>query len=81
MARTISLEINSRGTRSSGCTYPLISPGGWVVFDDWKFQQAQEAILAYREKHGITSTMHASGKHKGPPFTTVDQMVFWRKDR
>ena len=60
--------------------YPLISPGGWVVFDDWKFQQAQEAILAYREKHGITSTMHASGKHKGPPFTTVDQMVFWRKD-
>ena len=63
--------------------YPLLSPGGWVVFDDWKVTQAAEAIRDYRRKHGITSPMYCSSKGApaGSLFHTIDRMVFWQKSR
>jgi len=59
--------------------YPKLSVGGYVVFDDWKYQQAQEAILQYRAEHGISSKLYTSGRHRKAPFKTLDQMVFWQK--
>ena len=35
--------------------YPLLQPGGFVVFDDFKFSQAQEAIFGYRKSDGTAS--------------------------
>ena len=40
--------------------YPRLSIGAYVIFDDFKFTQAQEAIFAFRAKHSITSPLHRS---------------------
>ena len=60
--------------------YPLLSVGGFVVFDDFKFTQAQEAILGYRKAHGITSLLQRSDAQQPTPFKSLDKMVFWQKD-
>jgi hypothetical protein len=60
--------------------YPLLSVGGFVVFDDFKFTQAQEAILGYRKAHGITSLLQRSDALQPPPFRSLDKMVYWQKD-
>ena len=59
--------------------YPLLQPGGYVIFDDFKFTQAQEAILEYRQAHGITSALQRSSWDLAPPFRSLDQMVYWQK--
>lgn len=59
--------------------YPLLSVGGFVVFDDFKFTQAQEAILGYRKAHGITSLLQRSDALQPPPFKSLDKMVYWQK--
>ena len=38
--------------------YPLLSPGGYVVIDDWDLIRARQACLDYRKKHSINSKVH-----------------------
>lgn len=59
--------------------YPLISRGGYVVFDDWKVWQAQQAILHYRNQHNIRTTMFRTRRDWPPPLQSIDCMVFWKK--
>lgn len=59
--------------------YPLLSSGGFVVFDDWKFVQARYAIETYRKVHKIKEPI-LSASIDGPlPFRSLDRMVFWQK--
>lgn len=59
--------------------YPLLSVGGYVIFDDWKIPQARAAAVVYRSRYGIESPIFGSGLHHSPPFWTMDRMAFWRK--
>ena len=43
--------------------YPLVSPGGFVVVDDWMRVDVQAAILSFRREHGVCT---------GSPITIVD---------
>jgi hypothetical protein len=61
--------------------YPRLSVGGYVVFDDWKIIQSQQAILHYRQEHNITAPIFASLRSWPKPMQTIDCMAFWRKDR
>ena len=60
--------------------YPLLSVGGYVIFDDWKIPQARAAAVVYRIKNGIQSQIFGSGLRQSPPFWTIDRMAFWRKE-
>jgi len=52
--------------------WPLLSDGGFVVFDDWKFEQSKRAILDFRERWDIGAPiLFANG--------TLDPMAYWRK--
>jgi O-methyltransferase len=35
--------------------YPRLSPGGFCIIDDYVLQGCRAAVLAYREKHGISA--------------------------
>ena len=61
--------------------YPLLSIGGYVVFDDWKIIQSQQAILQYRREQGITTPLFASLREWPKPMQTIDCMAFWKKER
>ena len=60
--------------------YPLVVRGGYVVFDDWKIWQAQQAILQYRMLHNIQTPIFASRRDWQPPLQTIDCMAFWKKE-
>ena len=52
--------------------WPLLSDGGFVVFDDWKFAQSKRAILDFRERWRInTPILFANG--------TLDPIAYWQK--
>jgi O-methyltransferase len=51
--------------------YAKVSPGGYVVFDDWKFEPVQRAIQHFREKHAITAAMQFGD--------TFDPIPYWQK--
>lgn len=59
--------------------YPRLSIGGYVVLDDWKIWQAQQAALLYRQRHNITSPIFASQRSWPPPLQSIDCMAFWMK--
>lgn len=59
--------------------YPLLSHGGFVVFDDWKIPQARAAAVLYRQRHGITGRIWGSDQDNVPPFWSIDRMAFWQK--
>lgn len=49
--------------------YPKLSPGGFVIVDDYAIPACRAATLEYREKHGITDTL-----------ITIDHTsVYWRR--
>lgn len=50
--------------------YPRLSPGGYVVVDDYQALRAcRQAVTDYRQEHGIRA-----------PITPIDQVaVFWRR--
>ena len=51
--------------------YPKLSPGGFIVVDDYSFAACAKAVGDYRSEHGITETI-----------VSVDGgAVFWRKER
>jgi hypothetical protein len=49
--------------------YPKLSPGGFVIIDDWSISMCQQAVIDYRIAHQVTE-----------PVAGIDQCgVFWRK--
>lgn len=60
--------------------YPRLSAGGYVVFDDWKILQSQQAILQFRREQNITTPIFASLRSWPPPLQTIVCMAFWRKE-
>ena len=52
--------------------WPLLSDGGFVVFDDWKFEQSKRAILDFRERWDIDTPILFANH-------TLDPMAYWRK--
>ena len=59
--------------------YPLLSDGGYVVFDDWKFGPSRGAIGDYRQLHNVSSPIMTSSRDAAAPFRTLDRMAFWQK--
>jgi len=60
-------------TQTLQCMYPKLSPGGYVILDDYhgKLPPAVRAVDDYRRAHGITGEIHR-----------VDQYgAYWRKER
>jgi O-methyltransferase len=51
--------------------YPRLSPGGFLIVDDYKLPACAEAIQNYRDAHGITDPMEEIARGA----------VFWRKSR
>lgn len=49
--------------------YPKLSPGGFVIVDDYNLPMCQKAIDEYRQQHGITDTI----------VPIDDAGVYWRK--
>ena len=50
--------------------YDRVAPGGFVVFDDYKFPQAQRAIEDFRARRGIVAPLQFYNE-------TLDVMVYW----
>jgi O-methyltransferase len=49
--------------------YPKLSPGGYVIIDDYSLPECKAAVDDYRAEHGITD-----------PMTTVDWTGhYWRR--
>jgi hypothetical protein len=38
--------------------YPRLSPGGWLIVDDFHIPACVQAVTEYREAHGITAQLH-----------------------
>jgi hypothetical protein len=38
--------------------YPCVSPGGFVIVDDYYFESCRSAVHEYRGAHGITAPIH-----------------------
>jgi hypothetical protein len=49
--------------------YPKLSPGGFVIVDDYNLEMCRKAIHDYRDKHGITDAI----------VPIDDAGVYWRK--
>ncbi len=50
--------------------YPKLSPGGFCIIDDYKFDSCKQAVNEYRAKHGIKD-----------PVTWIDwAAAYWEKD-
>jgi hypothetical protein len=49
--------------------YPKLSPGGFVIIDDYVIPACRDAVLEYREKQGITDEM----------VTIDDSSIYWRR--
>jgi hypothetical protein len=54
---------------SLNALYPLLQPGGYCIIDDWSIEMARDAVMHYRTKHHIHSTIH----------NIDDLSVYWRK--
>lgn len=51
--------------------YPKLSPGGFVIIDDYFLRPCRQAVADYREAHGITEEIQ-----------WIDRMgAFWRRSR
>jgi O-methyltransferase len=38
--------------------YPGLSPGGWLIVDDYSIDACRAAVTDYRKEHGITGKLH-----------------------
>lgn len=52
--------------------YDRLAPGGVVVFDDYKFPQAQRAIEDFRARRGVAAPLQFYNE-------TLDVMAYWEK--
>ena len=44
-------------TQALDALYPRLSPGGFVIIDDWHVPSARSAVLDYRQRHGIAGPL------------------------
>jgi O-methyltransferase len=51
--------------------YPKLSPGGYIIIDDWgAVKGCKQAVIDYRKEHGITTEIDI-----------IDWAgVYWKKD-
>ncbi len=54
--------------------YPRLSPGGYLIIDDWHLEGCREAVLDYRRRHGITAPVEGVFV----PGDEEPMEVFWR---
>ena len=54
--------------------YSKVSPGGVVLFDDWKFSYVREAIADFRRDNNVTAPVRFLPN-------TFDPMAFWFRCR
>ena len=61
--------------------YPNISPGGYVIVDDYGVSMCREAVHDYRREHGIDEEMREiSDLTKSMPDTEpLAHSVYWQK--
>lgn len=60
------------GTRDAlDALYPRISPGGYVIVDDYKLQGCKRAVDEYRTKHRVFTKIRVADHEDG--------VVFWQK--
>lgn len=50
--------------------YPLLSPGGFCIIDDWNVPMCRNAVADYRAQHVVTEPIEDIDGHS----------VYWRKD-
>jgi Macrocin-O-methyltransferase (TylF) len=50
--------------------YPLLSPGGFCIVDDWNVPMCKAAIMDYRSYHGVKEPMEDIDGHS----------VYWQKE-
>lgn len=51
--------------------HPLVSPGGYVIVDDWLVNGAKQAVLDYWKKHSLTPTVIEVPGGEGPIYYRV----------
>ena len=49
--------------------YPKLSPGGYLIIDDWGFGECQQAVNEYRDQHQITE-----------PIIEMGFSAYWRRE-
>lgn len=52
---------------------PKVSPGGWVIVDDYQFAGCRQAVDEYRHEHRITAPIRQA-------LPGTDFSVYWQKD-
>lgn len=70
-------DLYSSTTDTLESLYPKLSPGGFVIIDDWQLTGAHRAVLDYREKHGINEPVTPV---PGSRHVNADVAAFWRKE-
>lgn len=72
--------------------YRHVSVGGYIIVDDFHLNGARRAVLEFRQRHGITSTLlpvpedyvFTCGQHNKDTFHTwpkkMPQGAFWKKE-
>jgi predicted O-methyltransferase YrrM len=64
-------DLYESTTQSLENLYPGLSPGGWLIVDDYEIAACRRAVDDYRERHAISD-----------PITTVDWTgICWQKSR
>jgi O-methyltransferase len=62
-------DLYESTTEALNALYPKLSPGGFLIVDDWAYPPCRQAVEDYRAAHGITE-----------PIEPIDWSgVFWRK--
>jgi hypothetical protein len=63
-------DLYSSTKDSISALYPLLSPGGFCIVDDWNVKMCREAVCEYRDSNGITGEMFDIDGHS----------IFWQKE-
>jgi hypothetical protein len=58
--------------------YPKISPGGYVIIDDWHLPRCRQAVVDYRKANNIEEPVH---QVLGSTGTQIVHEAFWKVSR
>jgi hypothetical protein len=70
-------DLHSSTTDALTYLYPKLSPGGFVIVDDWILPNCRKAVEEYRDRHGITEPVTPVPGSKRSELHDI--AVFWRK--
>ena len=70
-------DLHSSTTAGLTYLYPKLSPGGFVIVDDWILPHCRRAVEDYRAAHGITAPITPVPGSKRSELHDI--AVFWRK--